>query len=158
MNTPVGSQHVPQLIHTHHIHNSGVLRTYEALLLCLRYKSGADCAAALVKLLRRCVNQMTGKTRQYVDTSIKFEREASQQVWPDTAQLQGPLNSSGLMAESAFTGTMSHGRMRFCKRCIAQHASSPMLPASQAVLSGTDCLCRGTTHCLPHSEKCLCTG
>ncbi|DBA96427.1 TPA: Nucleolar protein 58, variant 2 [Trebouxia sp. C0004] len=36
--------------------------------------------AALVKLLRRCVNQMTGKTRQYVDTSIKFEREASQQV------------------------------------------------------------------------------
>lgn len=38
------------------------------------------CAAALVKLLRRCVNQMTGKTRQYVDTSIKFEREASQQV------------------------------------------------------------------------------
>ena len=36
--------------------------------------------AALVKLLRRCVNQMTSKTRQYVDTSIKFEREASQQV------------------------------------------------------------------------------
>ncbi|KAA6428312.1 MAG: hypothetical protein FRX49_01908, partial [Trebouxia sp. A1-2] len=35
---------------------------------------------SLVKLLRRCVNQMTGKTRQYVDTSIKFEREASQQV------------------------------------------------------------------------------
>ncbi len=47
----------------------------------------ADCAAALVKLLRRCVNQMTGKTRQYVDTSIKFEREASQQVWLDTTQL-----------------------------------------------------------------------
>lgn len=38
------------------------------------------CTAALVKLLRRCVNQMTGKTRLYVDTSIKFEREASQQV------------------------------------------------------------------------------
>ncbi|KAL3132444.1 Nucleolar protein 58 [Trebouxia sp. C0010 RCD-2024] len=36
--------------------------------------------AALVKLLRRCVNQMTSKTRHYVDTSIKFEREASQQV------------------------------------------------------------------------------
>lgn len=36
--------------------------------------------AALVKLLRRCVNQMTSKTRQYVDTSIKFEREASQQA------------------------------------------------------------------------------
>ena len=42
----------------------------------------AVCTVALVKLLRRCVNQMTGKTRQYVDTSIKFEREASQQVCP----------------------------------------------------------------------------
>ena len=87
MNTPGDTQHVPELISTHHIHDNGMLFAYEASPLCSRYKSSADCAAALVKLLRRCVNQMTGKTRQYVDTSIKFEREASQQVWPDTAQL-----------------------------------------------------------------------
>lgn len=94
----------------------------------------ADCAAALVKLLRRCVNQMTGKTRQYVDTSIKFEREASQQVWPDTAHWYGPRNSLALMAECAFTGTKSHASMGFCKRCTVQCAFSPVLPGSQARL------------------------
>ena len=36
--------------------------------------------APLVKLLRRCLQQMTWKIRQFVDTSAKFEREAKQQV------------------------------------------------------------------------------
>ncbi len=50
-------------------------------------------------------------------------------------------------------GTISHASMGFCKRCIVQCASSPTLSASQAVLLGTDCLRRGTTYCLPHSEN-----
>lgn len=44
--------------------------------------------AALVKLLRRCLNQMTGKSRQYVDTSLKFEKEAFQQVCTATLVMQ----------------------------------------------------------------------
>ena len=50
--------------------------------------------AALVKLLRRCLNQMTGKSRQYVDTSLKFEKEAFQQVCTAKLVMQDSVRPS----------------------------------------------------------------
>ena len=37
--------------------------------------------AGLVKLLRRCLTQTSGRMRSYIDASVRFEREARQQVW-----------------------------------------------------------------------------
>ena len=37
--------------------------------------------AGLVKLLRRCLTQISGRTRSFIDASVRFEREARQQVW-----------------------------------------------------------------------------
>ena len=38
------------------------------------------CCAGLVKLLRRCLTQMSSRTRSFIDTCIKFERDARQQA------------------------------------------------------------------------------
>lgn len=71
-----------------------------------------DCCAiaALVKLLRRCVNQMTSKTRQYVDTSIKFEREASQQARPPVYDIPCMLLAcpTSTLPRTAVRGSNAH--------------------------------------------------
>jgi hypothetical protein len=40
----------------------------------------AVASAGLVKLLRRCLTQTSSRTRSFIDASVKFEREARQQV------------------------------------------------------------------------------
>ena len=39
--------------------------------------------AGLVKLLRRCLTQMSSRTRSFIDTCINFERGARQQASRD---------------------------------------------------------------------------
>lgn len=36
--------------------------------------------AGLVKLLRRCLTQMSSRTRSFIETCVKFERGARQQA------------------------------------------------------------------------------
>jgi len=36
--------------------------------------------AGLVKLLRRCLTQLTARARSYVDTCVRFEKEAAMQA------------------------------------------------------------------------------
>ena len=43
--------------------------------------------AALVKLLRRSLTQMSAKKDQFVSQSLKFERDAAQQVPPQLPNL-----------------------------------------------------------------------
>ena len=49
--------------------------------------------AALVKLLRRCLGQLTMKARAYVDTCTRYEREAELQVFPFVVNANAKLLS-----------------------------------------------------------------
>ncbi|KAK9803632.1 hypothetical protein WJX72_007017 [[Myrmecia] bisecta] len=55
--------------------------------------------AALVKLLRRCLNQLMARTRTFIDNGIKFEKEAGQQV--ESVQLASESATKALEAELA---------------------------------------------------------
>ena len=38
------------------------------------------CGPGLVKLLRRCLTQLSMRTRSFLDTCVRFEKEAAMQV------------------------------------------------------------------------------
>ena len=39
-----------------------------------------SCCAGLVKLLRRCLTQMSSRAHSFIETCVRFEREARQQA------------------------------------------------------------------------------
>lgn len=64
--------------------------------------------AALVKILRRSLTQMSAKKDQFVSQSLKFEREASQQVPSASQHLHpGPTVDQGASYDHSHAGSTS---------------------------------------------------
>ncbi len=52
-----------------------------------------------MKLLRRCLTQMSTRTRSFIETCVKFEKEARQQVRP-AAPFLSQCNFAGIEGAS----------------------------------------------------------
>ena len=74
------------------------------------------CLAALVKLLRRCLSQMNGKTQQFLNTSVKYEREALLQI--ESVKLAAESSTRQLEAE------LAHARRDAAQAAAAHKAAA----------------------------------
>ena len=64
--------------------------------------------AGLVKLLRRCLTQLSGRTRSFVDTCVRFEKEAAMQVpGPETCRGQHAVRRLDLCCKIVSTAACS---------------------------------------------------
>ena len=102
--------------------------------------------AGLVKLLRRCLTQMSSRARAFIDTCIRFEREARQQA----------SQRNAASPQHAMPDTRAHQPLHSC--CFLD----PMYPAegsaSQALGLSMHCHIRWSRWCWPGTQQQRITG